>query len=72
MDEGFGKMVRFVDCEAHGDRADVVPGYFVVFYGGFFGAAAVFGGGRGGEVPFYVRGAGDEGDVVEVVYLVSR
>jgi hypothetical protein len=32
--------------------------------GGFFGAAAVLGGGRGGEVPFDEGGADDEGDVV--------
>ena len=33
---------------------------------GFGGVAAVFGGGGGGEVPFCVGRAGDEGDVVEV------
>ena len=36
---------------------------------GFGGPAAVVGGGGGGEVPFYERGSGDEGDVVEVDYL---
>jgi hypothetical protein len=69
MDKGFCQIVVFVDGETHGDCARVVPGYFMFFYGGFLGAPAVFGGGGGGEVPFYVRGAGDEGDVVEVVDL---
>lgn len=41
------------------------------FYGGALGASAVLGGGGGGEVPFYVGGARDQWDVVEVDYLFS-
>ena len=46
----------------------------MIFDYGFLCAAAVLGGGRGGEVPFYVGGTGHEGDVVEVndLYSVSR
>jgi hypothetical protein len=41
------------------------------FYRRAFGASAVLGGGGRGEVPFYVRGAGDKWDVVEIDYLPS-
>lgn len=43
----------------------------MVFYRGGIGAAAVFGRGRGWEMPFYIGCATDEGDVVEVDYLPS-
>lgn len=36
---------------------------------GLVGASAVLGGVGGGEVPFYIAGSADEGDVVEVDYL---
>jgi len=70
IDNTFLEVVGFVDGEADGDHSVVVPGYFVLFYGGARGAAAVIGGGRGGEVPFYVGGSADKGDVVEVNYLM--
>lgn len=41
----------------------------MLFYGGFLGASAMFGGVGGGQMPFYVRGAGDQWNVVEVDYL---
>ena len=43
----------------------------MLFYGGAIGASAMFGRRRGGEVPFYVRGSGDEGHIIEVNYLLS-
>jgi hypothetical protein len=44
----------------------------VVFYAGLLGAATVFGGGRGGQVPFDVGSSGDKGDIIEVAYLSLR
>jgi len=41
----------------------------MLFDWGFACAPAVLGGSGGGEVPFYERIAGNEGDVVEVDYL---
>ncbi len=62
-------MVRLIDCEAYGDCAGVIPVYFVLFDWGAIGASAVLGGGRGGEVPFYVGCSGDKWDIVEINYL---
>lgn len=69
MEDTFLQVIGLVDGEPDGDRARVVPEYFVFFYGRALGAPAVLGGGGGGEVPFYVAGAVDEGDVIEVDYL---
>lgn len=72
MDYTFCEVVCFIDGKAEGDGVGVVPGDFVFADGGFGGLAAVFGAGCCGvrwEGPFYVGGASDEGDVVEVYYL---
>ena len=69
MDQRFGQIVVLVYREPDWDRFDVFPKDLVFFYGGFFGAAAVFSGRGGGEVPFYVTGSADEGDVVQIDYL---
>ena len=41
----------------------------MLFYEGFIGAAAVLGRSGRGEVPFYVGGSADEGDIVKIDYL---
>jgi len=66
----FGQIVVFVDGEAYRESMCVVVLDFVFLYGTTLGAAGVLAdGGRGGEGVFYERGAGYEGDVVEVYYL---
>lgn len=69
-----GLLQHAVAINRQADREDfgVVPGDFVLADDFFRGAAAVFGRCRGGEVPFYVGGAGDEGNVVEVDDLMDR
>jgi hypothetical protein len=69
IDGAFLQMGIFIECESNGNRANIVPRYFVHFYEGFVGASSVFGRGGGGEMPFHMRGAADEGDVIEVNYL---
>jgi hypothetical protein len=59
MDQAFLQIVILVDCETDGDRADVVPCYFMFFDDGFCSSTAVLGGGGGGEMPFYVGGSAD-------------
>jgi hypothetical protein len=71
MNYGFLQVVGFIDYETHVGSPHVVPGYFVLFDGGLLGTAAMFGGGGGREVPFYIGGSGDKRDVVEVDYLRS-
>ena len=71
MNQAFLQAVVLIDCESNEDRADIFPGYFMFFDEGFVSSATVFGGGRGGEVPFYIGGSTDEGNVVEVDYLPS-
>lgn len=71
VDQAFLEIVVLVDCQSDRDRSDVVPGYFVFFDEGLVGSATMFGGGGGGEVPFYVGGSADEGHVVEIEYLRS-
>jgi hypothetical protein len=66
------EIAVFIDRESDGDRADIVPGYFMFFDEGFVSSAAVFGGCGGGEMPFYVGGSADEGNVVKVNYLGGR
>lgn len=66
MDEAFLQIIVLIDHESDGDRADVVPGHFMFFDERFLSPATVLGGGGGREVPFYVRGSADKGDVVEV------
>ena len=63
------QVVVLIDCEADGYRADILPGYFVFFDERLIGSAAVLSGCGGGEVPFYVGGSADQGDVVEIDYL---
>jgi hypothetical protein len=60
------EIVGFVNCETDGDRAVVVPGDFMFFYGRATGPSAMFGRDGGREVPSYVGGTANEGDVVEV------
>lgn len=60
------QIVVLINRQSDGDRADVVPGDFVIFDEGLVGSAAMFGGCRGGEMPFYVGGSADEGHVVEI------
>jgi hypothetical protein len=66
IDVALGEVVGLVDGEADWNRLDIVPGYFMFFDGFALGAPAVFGGGRGGQMPFYKGGSCYEGDVVEV------
>jgi hypothetical protein len=54
MNQTFLQVVVLIDCESDGDRADVVPGYFMFFDGRFVGSAAMLGGCGGGEMPFYI------------------
>jgi hypothetical protein len=64
------EVVVFVDCEADGESAGVVVGYFVLFYWAPVCSACVVGQrGAGGDGVFYEGGAGYEGDVVEVYNL---
>jgi len=42
----------------------------VFFYRGWIGPAAVFGGGGGGEMPFYIGGAVNKGHIIEINDLV--
>lgn len=56
----------FAHNQAYRDLFIVVEIDLVVFDGALCGSAAVFGGCRGREVPFYKAGATDEGDVVQV------
>lgn len=67
INDTFLKLTRFGDCEANCGVFFIIVLNAVVFDCAFGGAAAVFRGGGGREVPFYQGGAGDEGDVVEVV-----
>jgi len=69
MDDGFLEVVGFVKSESYCDSSYVVPRYFVLFDGGLRGSSTVFGGGRGGKVPFYVGCSGDERNIVEVDYF---
>lgn len=48
---------------------DVIPDDLMLFDGRLVGTAAVFGRYGGGEVPFYIAGSADEGDVIEINYL---
>lgn len=57
MDDAFLQVIRFINRQTEGNGLYVVPGDFVLDYGRFGCAAAVFGGGGGGEVPFYEGGA---------------
>lgn len=63
------QIVGFVYGKPNRYPSGIVPSDFMVFYRGGVGAATVFGGGRGWEMPFYVGCATGEGDVVEVDYL---
>lgn len=65
----FGQVVVLVDGQSDGDCLRVFPRHFVLNYRLALGAAAVFGGGGGREMPFYEGGTGYEGDIVEVNYL---
>jgi hypothetical protein len=60
------KIVGLVNCDPNGDRAFVVPVNFMFFYGGAIGSSTVFGRDRGREVPFYIAGTADEGDIVQM------
>lgn len=60
-----------VNRQADGEEFIVLPSNLVLADDFLGGPAAVLGGRGGGEVPFHVRGAGDERDVVEVDDLVD-
>lgn len=66
MQVAFLEVADLVDCEAHGERFQVVPCCFVFGDGGRGRAAAVVGGRGGGQVPADLGSAGEEGDVGEV------
>lgn len=42
------------------------------FYRGWIGPAAVFGGGGGGEMPFYIGGAVNKGHIIEINDLENK
>lgn len=65
MDRRLEQVVAFVDGQFDRYRPLVFIADFVLFDVTFGRAAAVLGGSGVWEMPFYVRGAGDERDVVE-------
>ena len=61
-----------IDGKAQWQSLLVVPCYPVLFDDCFRSSSAMFRRRGGGDMPFYVGGAGDERDVIEVDNLEAR
>jgi hypothetical protein len=70
VNTAFLEVVAFVDSKSDGNRLRVVPANFMFFYRGVCCSSAVFGRCRGWEMPFYIGGAVDERDVIQINYLL--